>query len=195
MQISKHDLERAGHAPFADLDNSPIYLGSAIFTKDDGVTQKSVHPCKIGMYLQLRFPSLPFIRGAGPHLYPSPCSVAYGGREVSHHGRYDLLCKGRPESGIDAYSSVSVFDPHTMEWVPTSHGHIPQGRTPVEGGVCIFSRPATAQLIYSPQYEENIRDKLYHASARVNGLNIPGKTGQHLYVSYPPCPHNPNLID
>ncbi|KAJ6494793.1 hypothetical protein C8R47DRAFT_1117216 [Mycena vitilis] len=134
VQISKHDLERAGRAPFADLDHSPVYLGSAIFMRDDGVTQKSVQPCKIG-----------------PHLYPSPCSVAYGGREVSHHGRYDLL----------------LFDPQTMEWVPTSHGRIPEGRTPIEGG-----------------YEENIRDKLYHACARINGLAVPGKTGQHLGAAH-----------
>ncbi|KAJ7274396.1 hypothetical protein B0H12DRAFT_1088528 [Mycena haematopus] len=133
VQISKHDLERAGHTPFADLDHSPIYVGSAIFTKEDG-TQKSVQPCKIG-----------------PHLYPSPCSVAYGGREVSHHGRYDLL----------------LFDTTTMEWVPTSHGRIPEGRTPIEGG-----------------YEENIRDKLYHACARVNGIIVPGKTGQHLGAAH-----------
>ncbi|KAJ7035010.1 hypothetical protein C8F04DRAFT_1259369 [Mycena alexandri] len=134
VPISKHDIERAGHAPFADLDRSPIYLGSAIFMKDDGVTQKSVQPCKIG-----------------PHLYPSPCSVAFGGREVSHHGRYDLL----------------LFDHATMEWVPTSHGRIPEGRTPVEGG-----------------YEENVHDKLYHAAARINNLLIPGKTGHHLGAAH-----------
>ncbi|KAJ7127030.1 hypothetical protein C8R44DRAFT_780224 [Mycena epipterygia] len=128
--ITKHDLERAGRAPFADLDQSPVYLGSAIFMHDDGRTQKSVHPCKIG-----------------PHLYPSPCSVAYGGGEISHKGRYDLL----------------LFDETTMEWVRTSHGHIPEGRTPVEGG-----------------YEENIHNKLYHAAARVHNILIPGKTGRHL---------------
>ncbi|KAJ7158787.1 hypothetical protein C8R46DRAFT_400812 [Mycena filopes] len=134
VSITKHDLERAGPAPFADLDSSAIYIGSAIFMRDDGVTQKSVQPCKIG-----------------PHLYPSPCSVAYGGREVSHHGRYDLL----------------LFDHATMEWVPTSHGRIPEGRTPVEGG-----------------YEENIHDKLYHAQARINNLPIPGKTGPHLGAAH-----------
>ncbi|KAJ7227153.1 hypothetical protein GGX14DRAFT_693160 [Mycena pura] len=130
VAISEDDLARAGHAPFHDLDNSPVYIGSALFMHDDGITQKSVQPCKIG-----------------PHLYPSPCSVAYGGREVSHHGRYDLL----------------LFDESTMEWVPTSNGRIPAGRTPIEGG-----------------YEENIRDKLYHARGSVNNLLIPGKTGQHL---------------
>ncbi|KAK7033122.1 DUF3421 domain-containing protein [Favolaschia claudopus] len=130
VQISKQDLERAGNAPFADLDGSPVYVGSAIFTHDDGVSQKSVHPCKIG-----------------PHLYPSPCMVPYGGSEMAHQGRYDLL----------------LFDPLTMEWVTTSEGRIPEGRTPIEGG-----------------YEETIREKLYHACARVNGILVPGKTGTHL---------------
>ncbi|KAJ7739761.1 hypothetical protein DFH07DRAFT_839792 [Mycena maculata] len=130
VQISKYDLERAGRAPFADLDHSPVYLGSALFMKDDGVTQKSVQPCKIAF-----------------HLRPSPCSVAYGNAEILHHGRYDLL----------------LFDESTMEWVTTSHGRIPEGRTPIEGG-----------------YEENIHDKLYHAAARVNNILVPGKTGRHL---------------
>ncbi|KAJ7284952.1 hypothetical protein C8J57DRAFT_1709266 [Mycena rebaudengoi] len=130
VAITKFDLERAGRAPFADLDGSPVYVGSAIFTKEDGVTPKSIHPCKIG-----------------PHLYPSPVSVPYGGGETSHHGRYDML----------------ILDELTMEWVTTSHGNIPPGRTPVEGG-----------------YEENIHDKLYHGAAYHHGIRIPGKTGKHL---------------
>lgn len=77
---------------------------------DDGVTQKSVQPCKIG-----------------PHLYPSPCSVAFGGREVSHHGRYDLLHKSlSPITEKREWALIcvryQVFDPAMMEWVPTSHG-------------------------------------------------------------------------
>ncbi|KAF7327708.1 DUF3421 domain-containing protein [Mycena kentingensis (nom. inval.)] len=131
--ISKHDLERAGHAPFQDLGGEAIYIGSAIFTDANG-NQKSVHPGKIG-----------------PHLYPHPCSVPYGGGERSHQGRYDLL----------------LFDPEHMEWVPTSHGHVPQGRSPVEGG-----------------YEENVRDKLYHARGRVNNVTMPGKTGPHLGAAH-----------
>ncbi|KAJ6619710.1 hypothetical protein B0H10DRAFT_1672071, partial [Mycena sp. CBHHK59/15] len=128
IEITKYDLDRAGRPPFADLDNSPIYLGSALFMKDGRVS--SVQPCKLGF-----------------HLYPSPVSVPYGGGEVSHHGRYDLL----------------LFDEATMEWVPTSHGRVPEGRTPIEGG-----------------YEENIHDKLYHAAAWVHNIRIPGKTGRHL---------------
>ena len=71
----------------------PIFLGSAIFNN-------SVHPCKIGS-----------------RLVP-PCRVPYGGSEVEHHGRYDLL----------------PFDPETMAWVPTSLGRIPAHRRPVQGG-------------------------------------------------------------
>jgi len=72
--------------------------------------------------------------------------VAYGGNERPHYGRYDLL----------------PFTPDTMELVRTSHGHIPPGRRPVEGG-----------------YEEH-GARLYHAVAEVNGVRAPGKTGEHL---------------
>ncbi|KAG7451141.1 uncharacterized protein BT62DRAFT_960763 [Guyanagaster necrorhizus] len=85
--------DHAGPPPCHDLDGSPVYIGSAIF-------DKSVHPCKIG-----------------PHLHV-PCSVAYGGSEVGHKGRYDLL----------------PFTPDTMEFVRTSQGHVPAGRRPIEGG-------------------------------------------------------------
>ncbi|OCH95380.1 hypothetical protein OBBRIDRAFT_709083, partial [Obba rivulosa] len=86
--------QQAGQPVSFDADGrSPVFVGSAIFPN-------SVHPCKIA-----------------PHLAP-PCRVAYGGRELEHHGRYDLL----------------PFDPHTMEWVPASQGQIPFGRRPVEGG-------------------------------------------------------------
>lgn len=54
------------------------------------------------------------------------------------------------------------FDESTMEWVPTSHGRLPPGRRLVEGG-----------------YEDH-GGKLYHALAHVSGVNIPGKTGEHL---------------
>ncbi|KAH7927931.1 hypothetical protein BV22DRAFT_1031264 [Leucogyrophana mollusca] len=80
--------------PCYDADgNSPVFIGSAIFPN-------SVHPCKIA-----------------PDLNP-PCRVPYGGTEVEHQGRFDLL----------------PFDPETMEFVPTSLGRIPHGRRPVEGG-------------------------------------------------------------
>ncbi len=82
-----------GPPPCHDTDGAPIYIGSAIFNK-------SVHPCKIR-----------------PHP-PVICSVPFGGREIAHEGRYDLL----------------PFDPDTMEFVRTSYGSIPDGRRPVEGG-------------------------------------------------------------
>jgi hypothetical protein len=55
-----------------------------------------------------------------------------------------------------------------MEWVRTGHGRIPQGRRPVEGG-----------------YEQN-GAQLYHAYAHIDGVDVPGKTGEHL-VSTPRC--------
>ncbi|KDR76217.1 hypothetical protein GALMADRAFT_247481 [Galerina marginata CBS 339.88] len=81
----------------------------------------------------------------GRHLHPFVL-VPYGGVEHGHNGRYDLL----------------PFRPDQMEFVPTSHGRIPPGRRPVEGG-----------------YEDN-GAKLQHAVAFVNGIRIPGKCGEHL---------------
>ena len=88
----------------------------------------------------------------GPHLQPSCVAVPYGGTEFSHHGRYDLL----------------PYREQDMEWVPASHGRIPEGRRPVEGG-----------------YEEG-GNKLYHAAAHISGANlkVPGKAGEHLYVLF-----------
>ncbi|TFK92647.1 hypothetical protein K466DRAFT_480191 [Polyporus arcularius HHB13444] len=86
--------QQAGPPASYDADGrTPVYLGSVIF-------ERSVHPCKIV-----------------PSFNPPP-RVAYGGRELEHQGRYDLL----------------PFDPNTMEWVPTSRGQVPPGRRPVEGG-------------------------------------------------------------
>ena len=85
--------DQLGRPPATDFDGlAPVFIGSAIFPD-------SVQPCKIV-----------------PSLHP-PCYVSYGGSEVAHHGRYDLL-------------------PITqdMEWVPTRNGQIPPGRRPVEGG-------------------------------------------------------------
>jgi len=115
--------EECGPPVAYDADGvSPVYIGSALF-------ESSVQPCKIG-----------------PHLQPTPVALAYGGGEVNHDGRYDLL----------------PFVPDQMEWVPAQYGQIPPGRRPVEGG-----------------YEEN-GGKLYHALVNVNGIRVPGKTGEHL---------------
>ncbi|KAL4074761.1 hypothetical protein V8B97DRAFT_1868147 [Scleroderma yunnanense] len=109
--------------PCFDADGkSPVFVGSAI------LADHSVHPCKIA-----------------PQLNPV-CRVPYGGVEVAHYGRYDLL----------------PFDPATMEWVTTSRGRIPYGREPVYGGV------------------EDNGAQLYHAIGVVDGVRVPGKTGEHL---------------
>lgn len=57
---------------------------------------------------------------------------------------------------------VLPFDGNLMEWVITSNGQVPQGRQPVVGG-----------------YEDH-GAQLYHALARVNGVEVPGKTATHL---------------
>ena len=85
----------------------------------------------------------------GKHLQPY-VAVPYGGREHGHHGRYDLL----------------PYIPEQMEFVPTSHGKIPYGRRPIDGG-----------------YEDH-GARLYHAVALINGLRVPGKTGEHLSVFF-----------
>ncbi|KAI0783674.1 hypothetical protein C8Q75DRAFT_725569 [Abortiporus biennis] len=114
--------QQAGQPASFDADGrSPVFIGSAIIGN-------SVHPCKIA-----------------PHLNP-PVRVGYGGREVEHQGRYDLL----------------PFTPFNMEWVPTSKGKVPSGRRPVEGG-----------------YEDH-GGKLYHALVTTHGVQVPGKTGEHL---------------
>jgi hypothetical protein len=89
-------LDQTREAPFKDADGkSPVFLGSAILERGDGV-----HPCKIA-------PGL-----------PTPCRVPFGGGELEHRGRYDLL----------------PFVPEMMEFVPASNGQIPPGRRPVKGG-------------------------------------------------------------
>lgn len=80
-----------------------------------------------------------------PHLGHTACRVPYGGQEYEHQGRYDLL----PLT-------------NDMELVQTSHGRIPPGRRPVEGG-----------------YEDN-GSKLYHGLATIDGVRVPGKAGEHL---------------
>ncbi|KAN0092779.1 Protein of unknown function (DUF3421) domain containing protein [Tylopilus felleus] len=89
------DLSYTKEPPCYDHGGAPypVFIGSAIFNN-------SVHPCKITASLS------------------PPCRVPYGGSEVEHRGRYDIL----------------PFDPETMEWVPTSLGRIPAHRRPVQGG-------------------------------------------------------------
>lgn len=89
-------LSSSGEPPCFDADeHSPVFIGSAL------MADRTVHPCKIA-----------------PRLVPA-CRVPYGGVELAHYGRYDLL----------------PFDSATMEWVTTSRGRIPYGREPVQGGM------------------------------------------------------------
>ena len=101
-----HRIVLSSSTPFPDLSHTkapvcydtggidrPVFLGSAIF-------DRSVHPCKISRSLN------------------QPCRVPFGGSEIRHNGRFDLL----------------PFDPETMEWVPASLGRTPTDRRPVRGG-------------------------------------------------------------
>ena len=72
--------------------------------------------------------------------------VSYGGKEYEHRGTTFLL----------------PFDPATMLSVRASHGQLPRGSRPVEGG-----------------YERIDAQKLYHALAVVNGVSVPGKAGEN----------------
>lgn len=81
-----------------------------------------------------------------PHLEPTPVHVPYGAGEHEHHGSFDLL----------------PIVPEQMEWVTTSYGRIPSGRTPIVGGY------------------EGSGLWLYHAVATIDGERVPGKTGEHL---------------
>ncbi|KAK0435988.1 hypothetical protein EV421DRAFT_1146278 [Armillaria borealis] len=82
-----------GPPPCHDTNGYPVYIGSAIF-------RRCILPCKIE-----------------PHL-PVPCSVLFGGREITHMGCYNLL----------------PFNPDTMEFVPVTDGCLPSGRKPIKGG-------------------------------------------------------------
>ncbi|KAL0954966.1 hypothetical protein HGRIS_003896 [Hohenbuehelia grisea] len=84
-----------------------------------------------------------------------PCKIG------PHLQPYVAVPYGGAEYAHHGRYDLLPFDPQTMEWVP-AYGQLPQGRKLVEGG-----------------YEEN-GTKLYHALADVQGLKVPGKTGEHL---------------
>jgi DM9 repeat len=101
-------------------------------------------------------------------------------------GKMDSFINHNPTSAVSCVSVTPNFDncccllhyyivarydilPITQEheWIPTSHGRVPEGRRPVDGG-----------------YEES-GHRLYHAVAVVHGCSVPGKTGAHLGAIYP----------
>jgi len=85
-----------------------------------------------------------------------PCKIG------PHLSPFASLPYGGVEHGHHGRFDLLPFVPQTMEFVHTSYGRIPPGRRPIEGG-----------------YEEN-GGKLYHAIGQVNGVRVPGKTGEHL---------------
>lgn len=85
-------IDQLGPAPFID-GQFPIYLASAIMANG------SIQPCK-----------------CSPSLTP-PTRVPFGGAEIEHAGRFDVL----PVSS-------------DMQWVLANDGELPRGRRPVEGG-------------------------------------------------------------
>ncbi|KXN89115.1 hypothetical protein AN958_06316 [Leucoagaricus sp. SymC.cos] len=85
-----------------------------------------------------------------------PCKIG------PHLQPFALVPYGGSEYGHHGRFDLLPFVPEQMEWVNASYGRVPPGRRPIEGG-----------------YEEN-GGKLYHALAKVSGVNVPGKTGEHL---------------
>jgi hypothetical protein len=146
-----------GPPPFRDLDGSPVYIGSALFNGPD-----SVHPCKIVPQFDppARVPYAGTEHGA--YLGDRVCEKAFMIAGTEHRGRYDLL----------------PFVPEQMEWVRTSGGRIPPGRRPVEVWIWIVS---CYRLFTVTQggYEDN-GGHLFHAYVNIHGVDVPGKTGEHL---------------
>ncbi|KAG5644380.1 hypothetical protein DXG03_008608 [Asterophora parasitica] len=88
-----------------------------------------------------------------------PCKIG------QHLQPFVSVAFGGGEYGPEGRYDLLPFNPDTMEWVATSYGQIPEGRRPIEGG-----------------YEDH-GAKLYHGLAEVDGVKVPGKTAEHLYVS------------
>ncbi|GAA5982695.1 hypothetical protein JCM11641_002340 [Rhodosporidiobolus odoratus] len=81
-----------------------------------------------------------------------PCKVARGVCMYSYSGS-EKHHKGR-------YDILPLTE--QMEWVAAEGGHLPKGRRPVEGG-----------------FEEG-GQHLFHALATIDGVQVPGKTAEHL---------------
>jgi hypothetical protein len=85
-----------------------------------------------------------------------PCKIG------KHLQPYVSVPYGGVEHGHRGRYDLLPYMPDQMEFVPTSNGRIPYGRRPIEGG-----------------YEDH-GARLYHAVALINGIRVPGKTGEHL---------------
>ncbi|GAA6035419.1 hypothetical protein JCM8097_000246 [Rhodosporidiobolus ruineniae] len=84
-----------------------------------------------------------------------PCKYVAGRNEC-------MISYGGAEKRHEGRFDVLPITPE-MEWVEASYGQIPKGRRPVEGG-----------------FEEG-GQHLFHAVTVLNGVNVPGKTGEHLH--------------
>ncbi|SCZ96533.1 BZ3500_MvSof-1268-A1-R1_Chr8-2g10272 [Microbotryum saponariae] len=121
-----------GAAPFHDLDGSGVWVASAL------MENQSVHPAKV--------------------VRDGRVMVSYGGAEIAHQGRYDVL----PIT-------------NQMEWVPAAHGQVPKGRRVVEGGFeedgnHLHHAVTTIQGVQVPG----------KAGAHLKGANFPFGGGEHV---------------
>ncbi|GAA6019737.1 hypothetical protein JCM10207_009247 [Rhodosporidiobolus poonsookiae] len=82
-----------------------------------------------------------------------PCKVARGKCMISYGGA-EKHHQGR-------YDILPITQ--DMEYVEASYGKLPKGRRPVEGGF------------------EQGGQHLFHALTTINGVQVPGKTGEHLH--------------
>ncbi|KAF9646477.1 hypothetical protein BDM02DRAFT_3067698, partial [Thelephora ganbajun] len=129
---------QAGPPPCVDADGvSPVFVGSAIL-------DNSVHPCKIA-----------------PSFRP-PCRVSYGGTELEHKGRYDLL----------------PITPD-MEWVSTKNGEIPPGRRAVEGGY-----ESNGEKLYHALGNIDGVNVPGKAGKHLGGANVPFGGYEHILREY-----------
>lgn len=100
---------------------------------------------------------------AAPHL-PNNCRFPFAGVEAEHSGRYDIL----PIT-------------NAMEWVHTSRGQVPKGRRPVEGGYEQDGKVCSSFFLSMIECQLNsLLQHLFHAAAVIQGVRVPGKTGDHL---------------
>ncbi|BGP04009.1 DUF3421 domain-containing protein [Rhodotorula toruloides] len=93
------------------------------------------------------------------------CSVLMAGKSVHPakvtHGKAMYSYGGVEKHHEGRFDILPITE--AMEWVPTSYGQIPPGRRPVEGG-----------------FEEG-GQHLFHAIMTIDGVRVPGKTGEHLH--------------
>lgn len=135
------DLTLAGPPVSIDAYGRQIFLGSALLI-NKLEQDHSLHPCRIVV--------------SSPDSFT--CLVPFGGKEVEHDGRWQLM----------------PFDPEQMEWVfPSDGGMIPLGRQAVQGG-------------YEPYNFQRItkRDLYYGLVSLISSdgkeERYAGKLGEHL---------------